>query len=155
MSSHNPARSTGVNVTMHIAQVAFALLAAGAAVLLVAGLVLEELHKTQEPLGRFGAPPDRLTQTVSPDPAGIEGLEQASPFAHSRGDHTDRDKQDRSPSDGSREARRRERKKRRRKEKGKASERRSRRSGPARTTDVIEPADHKCQQDRQSADEQC
>jgi hypothetical protein len=79
-------------MTMHFAHVAFALIAGGAAVLLIAGLVLETLQENEQNLGVFpdaGDATEKAEATEVPavrEANAAEILEDATPFSHSRGD---------------------------------------------------------------------
>ena len=76
---------------MHFAQVAFSLLAGGAAVLIVAGLVLEAVHDKKGPTRQHGAASDPLPRPAIPprpvvqDVVDRETMQEAGAFAHSRG----------------------------------------------------------------------
>lgn len=120
---------------MHFAQVAFAMLAGGAAILIVAGLVFEavhgkEQHRRQRDLPNPVPEPAAREVPAVPEPVAIESLEEGRPFVHSRGDHERHDNRDRSRSEEDSETTRQRRKKKRRKEKGNRPKQRSDKNTP-------------------------
>jgi hypothetical protein len=127
---------------MHFAQVAFALIAGGAAVLIIAGLVLEALHDTRPPILPSERAPDAVARSGAlecPRPSNSDVQEEnvnANPATVGRGTRARGDKK-RSRTDEQRESARQRRKRRRAKRDEKNSRRAQRESGsPADVKDA-------------------
>ena len=108
----------GINVTMHFAEVAIGLLTGGAAILIIAGLVLEALHDGGRHLHLFPDSHDQPQMPVAGVHVKNEASNDAGPTRYSCGDTARHDDEDRSGSEENCEPVRQRRKKRRRKEKG-------------------------------------
>ena len=120
---------------MHVVQIAMALLASGAAVMVIAGLVLESLHDDDQHLRLMAERPDPVPRfpvsqtTAAPMPIEAEIADDAAPFQHTRGNAAGRNKRNQSRSDDGRETARQRRKEQRRDKKRERPERHTRTDG--------------------------
>lgn len=97
---------------MHFAQVAFALIAGGAAILIVAGLVLEALHDKTRPTTPFVDGDDSVGRAVNTDTM-RQNRDKRTGNEHPEAARTQREKHHANSSDGERRTKREERKRRR------------------------------------------